>query len=144
MALKITNHFMYKLAYEYMNGKTVKGIAIASNGAWDPGAADYNTLTDIAANIASYEFDGAGYARPTLANQTIVESDDNDNVIIDYDDAVLSSLSAGTNAIEGWIFYVDGADDDNRFVIGWFPSAETPNGENFTLKFDADGLFKLS
>ena len=146
MALKISNHFMYLSVNTYLNGKTIKGIAVASNGAWDPGASDFNTLADISANITSYEFDGANYARPTLAGQSVTESDANDNVVTDYTDATISSLGAGTNPIEGWIFYVDGADDDNRFPIGWFPysSAETPNGNDFTLKFHADGLFKAA
>lgn len=146
MAIKISNHFMFNCLDSYLNGATIKALAIASDGNFDPAASDYDNLNDIAANIASHEFDGANYARPTVTIVGPTESDANDNVVVDANDIVLSSLGAGTNPIEGWLFYVDGATDSDRKVIGWYgyTSAQTPNGADFTVTIGANGLFTLA
>lgn len=146
MALKVSNHFMKTMADAYLVGKTVRCLAVASNGAWDPGAINYDKLSDCAALITAHEFNGANYARPTLAGITITESDVDNNVKVDFTDPVIASLGAGTNPIEGWFYYIDGADDDNRFFIQWDPytSPEQANGNDFQIKLHADGLFVLN
>ena len=149
MANKPSNHFFYNMANDYFSGKTVKAIAIASNGSETFSTTDYDNLADAgaAADIASYEFDGTGYTAygPTMANVAVTEDDANDRAKIDCDDFVLTSLAAGTHPIEGWLFYVDGATDADRKIIGWFEYAnpQTPNGENFTVEIPVDGFMRV-
>ncbi|MHC4877569.1 MAG: hypothetical protein ACYTGL_13820 [Planctomycetota bacterium] len=127
-----------------MSTATYKALALASNGAFDPTAAVYTALSDaaLAAAITSHEFDGTNYARQTLANVSLALTSGDFPIKLDADDNSISNLGAGTNGIEGWLIYIDGVDDDNRFPLYWlgYASPQNGNGNLFTIQYDADGV----
>jgi len=132
-----------------LDADTFKCLAVASNGGFDPGAAEYTTLTAFLTALGSNEFDGSGYSsasRPTIDGVSVALTGGTLPVVFDATDETITSLSAGTYPIEGWLIYVDGADNDNRWPLFWMPytSAQTPNGNNFVIQWNSNGLFRLS
>lgn len=132
-----------------LDNDTFKCLAISSGGAFDPAGADYTTLADtaLAAGITSYEDTSTNYARQTLSSVTVALTSGALPVKFDAADITITSLGAdGANPIEGWLIYVDGASDSLRYPLVWIPytSAQSPNGNDFTIQFSASGILTLS
>lgn len=131
-----------------LDNDTIKCLAIASNGAFDPAGAEYDGLDDaaLAAGITSYECNATNYARQTLSNITVALTGGTLPVKFDADDITITSLGAdGTHPIEGWLVYVDGATDADRYPLVWLPytSAQSPNGNDFVIQWNASGIITL-
>lgn len=151
MAKKLYAHALLKLvtADIDLNADTFKCLAIASNGAFDPAGAEYDGLDDaaLASGITSYECNATNYARQTLSNITVALTGGTLPVKFDADDITITSLGAdGTHPIEGWLIYVDGATDADRYPFAWLPytSAQSPNGNNFVIQFATQGIVSFS
>lgn len=131
-----------------LDNDTIKCLAIASNGAFDPAGAEYDGLDDaaLATGIGSYECNATNYARQTLSNITVALTGGTLPVKFDADDITITSLGAdGTHPIEGWLVYVDGATDPDRYPLVWLPytSAQSPNGNDFVIQWNASGIITL-
>lgn len=149
MANKPSNHFMYNILKDFFDNNNVRAIAIASGGAHTFVSTNYDNLADAgaASDITAHEFDGAGYTvgGVLLANVIVTEDDTNNLAKVDCDDFIITSLSPGTNDIEGWLFVVDAAGAADRKIIGWFgyATAQAPNGNNFTVEISVDGFLRV-
>lgn len=97
------------------------------------------------------EFDGAGYARETLASVAVTVDPTSLEVRIDAADVDFGVLSTGLRPIKGLLLMIWGGSDaasrpavwiDQTVLPGpYFPY--TPVGSNVKIKFDAVGFAKL-
>lgn len=112
---------------------------VTSSYSYDP---DHNSLDDV-----TNELSGGNYARGTISNPTITESDANDRIEFDADDITFTSLesAAGTPA-RVVIAENVGASDIDRYLIcsNTILSAPVPNGSNYTVTHNATGLINLT
>lgn len=90
------------------------------------------------------EYDGAAYARQTLASKTITQDDVNNRGVFDAADATFATLGAGTRQAAGMLILLDlgGADSANipiAFIdTGGFPF--TGNGSDVAVTWNVDGI----
>jgi len=94
---------------------------------------DTNFVSDVVAN----EITVAGYARQTLAGETVTEDDTNDFAYLDATDPVFSALVAGETIIFACMFRQTGA-DATAPVYACYDVTDTPtNGGDVTIQFAA-------
>jgi hypothetical protein len=92
---------------------------------------DTNFVSDIVAN----EITVGGYARQTLAGETVTEDDANDFAYLDATDPVFTALVAGETIIGAVLFRHTGA-DGTAPVYAFYDTADTPtNGGDITIQF---------
>jgi len=95
------------------------------------------------------EFDGSGYPTPPasrkiLANQLVRVDDPFDRAEFDTDNVTYTSLGAGTRSIAGALVYKHiGADTANR-VVAWVEFSATPDGNDFTISWNVEGILQLT
>lgn len=93
------------------------------------------------------EFDGSGYSRKNLTSQQVNQDDPNNRAEMDAADITWSSLGAGTrNALGVLLFKNDGTSNDGASVpIAFleFSSSQAPNGADFTVQWNAEGILQL-
>ncbi len=93
--------------------------------------ADTNFVSDIVAN----EITVGGYARQTLAGETVTEDDTNDFAYLDATDPVFTALVAGETIVCAVLFRFVTVDADHR-VNAWYDVTDTPtNGGDVTIQF---------
>lgn len=93
---------------------------------------DTNFVSDISAN----EITVSGYARQTLAGETVTEDDTNDFAYLDATDPTFSALVAGETVIGAVLFRHTGA-DATAPVYAYYDVTDTPtNGSDITIVFD--------
>ena len=93
---------------------------------------DTNFVADIVAN----ELTVGGYARQTLAGETVTEDDTNDFAYLDATDPVWAALVAGETIIGAVLFRQTGA-DATAPVYTFYDVTDTPtNGGDFTLQLN--------
>lgn len=90
------------------------------------------------------EFDGANYARQALTGEAVNLDDPNDRAEFDADNVTINSLGAGTRSIAGALIYKHVTNDANSPVIAWIEFSATPDGSNFTIQWDAEGILQLT
>ncbi len=92
------------------------------------------------------EFDGAGYVRKALANEAVNLDDPNDRAEFDADNVTWSSLGAGTRSVQGLLLYVHVTNDADSIPVAWieFASVKTPDGSDFTVNWDAEGILQAA
>ena len=92
------------------------------------------------------EFDGSGYVRKALANEAVNLDDPNDRAEFDADDVTFTALGAGTRSVQGVLLYKEGASDAARRIIAWleFATVKTPDGSDFTVAWNAQGILQLA
>ncbi len=85
--------------------------------------------------------------RKALANEAVNKDDANDRAEFDADDVTWTSLAAGANPVQGVLVYkhVDGT-DANDLVIAFidFGADKNPDGSDFTVQWDAEGILQLT
>lgn len=108
-----------------------------------------DTENDAIVNIADFTtldtFDGANYVDKALASEAVNKDDANDRAEFDADDLTWTALGAGTRSIAGALLYkyVDGT-DANDLVVAWIEFSATPDGNNFQLNWNAEGILQLT
>ena len=96
------------------------------------------------------EFDGANAVRKALANKAVNLDDANDRAEFDADDITWSSLGPGTRDVAGVLIYVDAdndgdsADDAANRVIAWIEFSASPDGNDFEIQWNAEGILQLT
>ncbi len=105
---------------------------------------DVNTISGFT-NLD--EYDGASYARQTLAGQVVNEDVANNRAEFDATDAVFSTLGVGaTNAENALVFRFVTTDADSvpqaYIDTGGFPFAG--NGGDVTLQWNAEGIIQVT
>ena len=108
-----------------------------------------DTENDGIVNLSDFttldEMDGANYAVKALTTETVSKDDANDRAEFDCDDITYTSLGAGTRGVAGFLLYkyVDGT-PGNDIAVAWIEQAATPDGSNFTIQINAEGLLQLT
>jgi len=93
--------------------------------------ADTNFVSDIVAN----ELSVGGYARHTLAGETVTEDDTNDFAYLDATDALFAALAAGQTIGWGVLFRHTGADGTAPVYAGYDITDTPTNGGDVTLQW---------
>lgn len=110
-----------------------------------------DTENDGIVNIADYttvdKCDSAGYADEEMDNEAVNKDDVNDRSEFDADDSTWLALAACTRKLPGYLLYkwVDGT-DANDLAIAYieFDEEETPNGNDFVIQHNAEGILQLT
>ena len=87
-------------------------------------------------NLATYEYDGSGYSRHTLANVVVAYSDADDEWQVDADDDAEASgdtVVAATATPEAVVFILHVTDDSDSYVLGKVDSGAIANGNGGSL-----------
>lgn len=98
------------------------------------------------------EFDGANYSRKALANELVRKDDANDRAEFDADDVIWTSLGVGTRDVEGVLVFLHNFDgvatptDANHLPVAFldFAANKTPDGSDFTLQWDTEGILQAT
>lgn len=92
------------------------------------------------------DFDGANYVRKALTTEAVNKDDGNDRAEFDADDVTWTALGAGTRSIQGILVYKHVTNDADSVPIAWleFSSVKTPDGSDFTVQWDAEGILQLA
>lgn len=111
--------------------------------------ATLRTAATISAFSTLNEHTDASYSRVLLTTITVQQDDVNNRAEIHADDVVFPSL-AGASVIGAVLYKKVGAgtfgDDATNVPIGWIDSGgfpKTPQGDNFTVQVNAEGLCHL-
>lgn len=110
-----------------------------------------DTENDGIVNLADYTLidvcDSAGYANEEMDNEAVNKDDANDRAEFDADDSTWLALAVCTRQLPGYLLYkhVDGT-DANDLVIAYieFPAAKTPDGSDFVIQHNAQGILQLA
>ncbi len=122
---------------------TTKGCFEILNGAADLDASDLRMafIKTTAPTKETNFMDGitevtvSGYARQTLAGETVTEDDTNDFAYLDATDPVFSALAAGETVIGAVLFRHTGS-DATAPVYAFYDFTDTPtNGGDITIQF---------
>ena len=124
-------------------GNTIRIALLMTNTTADT---ENDGITTVDGFTTLDEFDGANYARATLANQAINKDDTNDRAEFDADDVTFSSLGAGTRSVQGILVFKFITDDTDSVPIAFidFTSDKTPDGSDFTVTWNSEGILQFS
>lgn len=98
-------------------------------------------ITNLSDFTTLDEFDGTNYSVKSLANLAVSVDNGNNRAEFDADDVTWSSLGAGTRDVAGILLYkhVDGT-DGNDIAIAWLEQSGSPDGSNFSINWDTQGI----
>lgn len=128
---------------------TLKALAVMTNS-----SAGADVFAQFLAGANGFavldEFDGAGYARVTLANVTVNLDLVTGETIISCDPASFgAAVSNGSRSVKGFVVYLDGASDSARVPLIWIDSVVSgptfpysPGGAALALVPGSRGLFR--
>lgn len=104
--------------------------------------ADHNFRSEITNEITNDGYTAGGVA---LANASAAQDDTGDQAKYDADDTVFASLAAGDQP-DAAIIYRDVGTSETDDLIAYCPltSPPAPDGNNYTIVWSADGVFKIS
>lgn len=108
--------------------------------------ADTETDKHYVANFTTLdEYDGANYARKTLAGKTFTEDVANIRGELQFTAVTYSALGAGTRAAQGVVLIKFVTNDADSIAIAFFPFSSnfTGNGGDLTLTPDAEGFLQI-
>jgi len=99
--------------------------------------ADYTTI-DVC--------DSAGYADEELDNEAVNKDDANDRAEFDADDSTWLALAVCTRQVVGYVLYKFVTNDADSLPIAYieFAAAKTPDGSNFVIQHNAEGILQLA
>jgi hypothetical protein len=143
MATQWKNEGLRKVLAAYLaSGADVRIALLSSNTTVD-------TENDGIAFVDEYtlldEFDGANYVRKVLASEAVSKDDAGDRAEYDAADVTWTALGAGTRSIVGIAVIEHVTNDTDSTVIAWleFAAPKTPDGSDFTVQWDAEGILQL-
>ena len=105
---------------------------------------DVNTLSGF---TTLDEYDGANYARGTIANLAIAEDTANDRAEIDGDNQVFASLGAGTRQCQAAVIFKFVTNDSDSVPIAYYDTGGFPfdgTGSNVTVQWNAQGILQIT
>lgn len=105
---------------------------------------DKNTLSGF---TTLDEYDGANYARGTIASLAIAEDSANDRAEIDGADQVFASLGAGTRQCQAAVIYKFVTNDSDSVPIAYYDTGGFPfdgTGSNVTIQWNAQGILQIT
>lgn len=90
--------------------------------------------------------DSAGYADGALDDEAVNKDDGNDRAEFDATDETWAALAACTRTVVGVLIYKFVTNDTDSVPIAYleFAAAKTPDGSDFTVQWNAEGLIQLS
>lgn len=147
MTSKVFNYFKQQSVLAYLDTDDDIYVALCSTNSDVPESND--GIQDLA-DLTLDEFDGANYVRKKLANTEVNLDDANDRAEFDADDVTWTSLGAGTRAVEAILIYKDAdddgdsADDASNPVIANIDKSITPDGNDLTISWNAEGIIQLA
>lgn len=83
------------------------------------------------------EFDGSGYVRKALANETVTKDDTNDRAAFSADNVTWTTLGAGTRSVAGALIYKHNTNDTDSIPLAWIEFSATPDGNDFVIKWNS-------
>jgi len=91
------------------------------------------------------ECDSAAYSRAALANESVALDASNNRVKFDADDVTFSSLASCTRQIQAVLIYYHDTNDAASIPLIYADITDsTPNGQDFTIEWDDDGIATLA
>ncbi|WP_425618055.1 hypothetical protein NA78x_001748 [Anatilimnocola sp. NA78] len=142
MASHLFNEWKQQLLRDYLaSSDDIRLIGVMSNTTADTDNDDIVYVGDIG---TLDEFNGANYSRPALASEVVNEDDTGDEAEFDAADVTLTALGAGTRSLAGWVMYRHVTNDADSPVIGYleYATPKTPDGSDFVVQWNAEGLIK--
>ena len=110
--------------------------------------ADTDQDAEFVASIGTLdEYDGAAYARKTLAGEAVNEDLANNRAEFDANDIQWAALGAGTRQAAGMILYRFVTNDADSPVVAWIDSGGFPfsgNGGNVDVAWNAEGILQAT
>ena len=150
-SVRFYNVFKEKLANGGINLASDDIRAVLSR---DDGPNDSMTETDAdtlsaffsSSGVSTVEFNGANYARATLANKAASAEHNNDLARMTADDLTFSSLGAGSYAINGILIYRHVSSDSDSWPICYrkFSPTRTPSGTDFAVNWGTNGVLRIA
>lgn len=147
MASVVYNEFKRALAAGEIDldsaGTTIKARLVMSNTTCD-------TENDGKAHLADFTTldtcDSSGYADGTLDAKAVNKDDANDRAEFDADDETWAALATCTRQIVGVLIYKFVTNDSDSVPIAYleFASPKTPDGSDFTVQWNAEGILQLA
>ena len=121
----------------------IRVALLASNTTADTEDSGINTISNF---TTLDEADGANYVRKALANKAVNRDDANARAEFDADNVTWTALGAGTRPSQGALIYKHVTNDTDSIPIWWveFASAETHNGGDFEINWNAEGIAQLT
>lgn len=144
MATHVFNEWKQTILRDNLaSGADIRIALLMTNTTADSENDDIKFVDDI---TTLDESDGANYARKALANEIVNEDDTGDEAEFDADDVTWTALGAGTREIAGILVYKHVTDDTDSEVIAWleYATPKHPDGSDFTVQWNAEGLVKAA
>lgn len=129
-----------------LNAHDIRVALLMTNTTADTENGGKTTISGGSGFTTLDEFDGSGYVRKQLATEAVNKDDANDRAEFDADDVTWTALGAGTRSVAGILVYRHITNDADSIPIAWieFASAKTPDGSNFTVEWDAEGILQIA
>lgn len=144
MTTHVFNEFKQTLLRDYLaTSDDIRIALLSTNTTADTENDDIVFVDDI---TTLDEFDGTNYARKALTSEAVNEDDTGDEAEFDADDVTWTALGAGTRSIQGILVYKHVNDDTDSPVICFlqFAANKTPDGSDFQVVWNAEGLLKAA
>lgn len=104
--------------------------------------ADHNTRSQITNEITNGGYTAGGVA---LAGASVTQDDTGDQAIYDANDTVFTSLAAGDQPAAAIVYRDTGAAaTDDLIAYCSLSTPPAPDGNNYTIVWSADGVFKIA
>lgn len=121
----------------------IKAALVMSNTTTDTENAGKALLTDF---TTLDRCDSSGYSDATLSTKAVNKDDANSRAEFDADDVTWSALAACTRQVVGLLIYKYGSGDGDSVPIAFieFAAAKTPDGSDFVVAWNAEGILQLA
>lgn len=126
-----------------LNGHDIRAMLVMTNTTVDT---ENDGISTISQFTTLDEFNGSGYTRKALANEAVNKDDGNDRAEFDADDVTWTALGAGSRSVQGVLIYRHVTNDADSVPICFleFATAKTPDGSDFVLQFDPEGILQAA
>jgi hypothetical protein len=108
-----------------------------------------DTLQDaqFVGDVALDEYDGAAYARKTLAGEAVTEDAANDRAEFSANNIQWAALGAGTRQAQGMVLFRFVTNDADSPLVAWIDTGGFPfsgNGGNVDVTWNAQGILQAT
>lgn len=124
-----------------LNADDIRVLLVMTNTTID---SENDSIVNVDDFTTLDEFDGANYARKALANEAVNKDTTNDRAEFDADDVTWTALGAGTRDCDGALVYKHVNDDTDSIPIVYLDFSATPDGNDFTIQWNAEGILQAA
>lgn len=117
-----------------LDGQDIRVMLLMTNTTADTQNDGIDTINDF---TTLDEFNGSGYVRKALANETVTKDDTNDRAAFSADNLTWSSLGAGTRSVNGALVHRHVTADTDSIPYAWIEFNATPDGNDFVVKWNS-------